>query len=129
MASKRHWLRALDAAGALALVFVALLLVFGTSLYTSRSKAKSAQCGRDRVRLFIEIDNYYIDTGAVPATLEHLLSNVSGTASWDGPYVDATDLVDPWGRTWRYWIPPDGSAPYRLDPVDSAHRCVPAPYP
>lgn len=75
-------------------------------------------------RLFFASDNYYIDTGAIPAALDYLTSNAAGIEGWDGPYADATDLVDPWGRLYVYDDQPPADQIYAVALADDRHYCA-----
>ncbi len=64
----------------------------------------------DTVRL--PLMNYRMNTGLWPASsdgLESLLYNVSGDASWHGPYLDSiqgiNEIYDPWGNEYQYQSP------------------------
>ena len=48
-------------------------------------------------------NQYFDDCGRYPALLEELISSPSGLeGKWDGPYLRASDLLDPWGRKYLY---------------------------
>ena len=43
-----------------------------------------------------------LDVGQYPETLEGLLRNETGRASWDGPYIRSAVPSDPWGNPYVY---------------------------
>ncbi len=43
-----------------------------------------------------------LDVGQYPETLEGLLRNETGRASWDGPYIRSAVPADPWGNPYVY---------------------------
>jgi len=52
-----------------------------------------------------KIQQYEMDTGRLPATLEDLVREPGGVAGWLGPYARAADLVDPWKTPIAYRAP------------------------
>lgn len=60
-----------------------------------------------------KIDQYRMDTGALPASLQDLVTQPSNISGWLGPYAKASDLVDPWKTPLEYRVPGDGR-PYEL---------------
>jgi len=52
-----------------------------------------------------KIQQYEMDTGRLPATLEDLVREPGGVAGWLGPYARAADLVDPWKTPMTYRAP------------------------
>jgi general secretion pathway protein G len=49
------------------------------------------------------LDTYRLDVGEYPDSLEGLVSNDSGRASWNGPYLRRDVLPkDPWGNDYVY---------------------------
>ena len=55
------------------------------------------------------LDLYKLDIGSYPTSeqgLQALLVRPSGTATWNGPYVNGTQVpVDPWNRAYVYRSP------------------------
>jgi len=54
------------------------------------------------------LHSFKIHVGRFPTSVEGLKALVvnSGIEGWQGPYVEAeTNLLDPWGRPFRYRIP------------------------
>lgn len=55
------------------------------------------------------LDLYKLDMGAYPTSeqgLQALLVRPTGTATWNGPYVNGTQVpVDPWNRAYVYRSP------------------------
>ncbi|WP_312709934.1 type II secretion system major pseudopilin GspG [Stenotrophomonas sp.] len=60
-----------------------------------------------------KIDNYQLDTGKLPGTLQDLIEAPAATGGWLGPYAKAADLNDPWGHALEYRAPGEGQ-PYDL---------------
>jgi general secretion pathway protein G len=54
------------------------------------------------------LDAYRLDTGAYPSSeegLKALLDRPSGSAKWNGPYLQKAVPDDPWGRPYVYRVP------------------------
>ncbi|MCG8415908.1 MAG: type II secretion system major pseudopilin GspG [Pseudomonadales bacterium] len=48
------------------------------------------------------LDAYRLDVGEYPDSLEGLVENDSGRASWNGPYLRREVPQDPWGNDYIY---------------------------
>ncbi len=94
----------------LLLVLVILALIGGLVLPNIIGKAEGAKvkaASSQIDRLSMGVESYYLDTGNTPDALEQLV-NEPGTANgWNGPYVKASSLKDPWGRDYVYRNPGD----------------------
>jgi general secretion pathway protein G len=55
-----------------------------------------------------KIDQYEMDTGRLPNTLQDLVTQPGDAPGWLGPYARADDLVDPWRTPIEYRVPGDG---------------------
>ena len=60
-----------------------------------------------------KIDQYKMDTGALPPSLDALVTAPSGTQGWLGPYAKAGDLNDQWMHPLQYKVPGEGK-PFEL---------------
>ena len=60
-------------------------------------------------RLGSVLDLYKLDVGSYPTSeqgLQALLTRPTGAATWNGPYVNGTQMpVDPWNRAYLYRSP------------------------
>ena len=55
------------------------------------------------VAVEVAIENYRLDCGRYPDSLEELLKPLVGlVGKWDGPYIKASQLHDPWGKQYIY---------------------------
>jgi len=71
-------------------------------------KAKHHLASAQIQTLAQKIQQYEMDTGTLPATLDDLLRAPDGIAGWLGPYARAGDLVDPWKTPIEYRVPGQG---------------------
>ncbi|MGD0745681.1 MAG: type II secretion system major pseudopilin GspG, partial [Verrucomicrobiota bacterium] len=52
------------------------------------------------------LDEYEVDNGAYPRSLQDLIQQPSNAKNWKGPYFDPPTLpVDPWGNPYVYYFP------------------------
>jgi general secretion pathway protein G len=94
----------------LLLVLVILALIGGLVLPGIIGKAEGAKvkaAGSQIDRLSMAVESYYLDTGTTPDSLDALISESGSDAGWNGPYVKASSLKDPWGREYVYEYPGD----------------------
>jgi general secretion pathway protein G len=92
----------------LLLVLVILALIGGLVLPGIIGKAESAKAkaaASQVSRLAMAVESYYLDTGTTPDSLEDLVNEPSDASGWNGPYVKASSLKDPWGRDYEYTYP------------------------
>lgn len=55
--------------------------------------------------LSMKIENYTLDVGTPPQTLEALVKKPGGASGWAGPYAKQSDLKDPFGHAFGYKSP------------------------
>lgn len=56
-------------------------------------------------RLSMAVDEFYLDNGRVPRELEELVNEPGNASNWNGPYVNQSNLVDPWDNPYEYRYP------------------------
>lgn len=92
----------------LLLVLVILALIGGfvlPNLIGTGEKAKARAAGSAIGRISLSVDNFYLDTGQIPSSLEELVEEPSGLVGWNGPYIKNSMLNDPWNRPYVYRAP------------------------
>jgi general secretion pathway protein G len=77
----------------------------------SRANVKLAQSGI--ADLAGKIENYEMDTGALPERLEDLVKEPGNAKGWLGPYAKESSLKDPWNTPYEYRVPGEG-APFTI---------------
>ncbi|NLW96038.1 MAG: type II secretion system major pseudopilin GspG [Xanthomonadaceae bacterium] len=55
-----------------------------------------------------KVQQFEMDTGSLPATLEQLVVEPGGAVGWLGPYARPSELRDPWNTPFEYRVPGDG---------------------
>ena len=94
----------------LLLVLVILALIGGLVLpgIIGKAEGAKAKAAASQVsRLSMGVESFYLDTGQIPDTLEDLINEPGDADGWNGPYVKASSLKDPWGREYEYNFPGD----------------------
>ena len=94
----------------LLLVLVILALIGGLVLPGIIGKAEGAKvkaAASQINRLAMAVESYYLDTGETPDDLSQLVEEPGNVGGWNGPYVKASSLKDPWGREYVYQYPGD----------------------
>ena len=92
----------------LLLVLMILALIGGLVLPRIIGKAEGAKAKAAALqvdRLAMAVDSYYLDTGITPDNLDLLVSEPGNIKGWNGPYVKASLLKDPWKRDYEYRYP------------------------
>lgn len=54
-----------------------------------------------------KVQQFEMDTGSLPTSLEELVSQPGNAGGWLGPYAKATELNDPWNTPFEYRVPGD----------------------
>ena len=52
-----------------------------------------------------KVENYALDNGSPPASLDDLVAKPANATNWQGPYAKPSDLKDPWGHPFGYQAP------------------------
>ena len=90
----------------LVLVILALSGGFGLpNLIGTGEKAKVRAASSAIGRISLSVDNFYLDTGNIPSSLEELVNEPTGQTGWNGPYMKNSLLKDPWNRPYVYQAP------------------------
>lgn len=79
--------------------------------------------GQDRARVKLavsgaadlsgKIEQFEMDTGALPERLQDLVTEPGNAKGWLGPYAKEGALRDPWNTPYEYRVPGDG-APFAV---------------
>jgi general secretion pathway protein G len=56
-------------------------------------------------RLSMAVDEYYLDNGRPPQELRQLVDKPGDARNWNGPYVNESNLQDPWENAYNYRYP------------------------
>ncbi|MCB0246066.1 MAG: type II secretion system protein GspG [Anaerolineae bacterium] len=97
-----------------ALVSIGLVWSLVLAAQRAAARAEALHCGVRFRQVLYAIDGFYVDTGVLPQTLAALSVQESAQPGWSGPYLQAADLIDPWGSPWIYQPRSDDGVPYSL---------------
>jgi general secretion pathway protein G len=67
--------------------------------------AKARAAKTEIQRLSMAVDEFYLDTGRAPRELRELIERPANVRNWNGPYVNASNLNDPWDSPYQYRFP------------------------
>jgi len=67
--------------------------------------AKARTAVAEVQRLSMAADEFYLDTGRAPRELRELVEQPSNVSNWNGPYINNSNLNDPWGNPYQYRAP------------------------
>lgn len=56
-------------------------------------------------RLSMAVDEFYLDNGRPPKELRELVEKPGNATNWNGPYVNDSNLNDPWENAYQYRYP------------------------
>lgn len=56
-------------------------------------------------RLSMAVDEFYLDNGRPPKELRELVEKPANASNWNGPYVNDSNLKDPWENDYQYRYP------------------------
>lgn len=68
-----------------------------------------------------KIQQYEMDTGSLPGSLDDLVTQPGNATGWLGPYAKAADLRDPWKTPLEYRVPGD-NGPFDLVSLGADRR-------
>lgn len=94
---------------------IEILIVVGLIATIAAVVANQVFGGRDRgnakvamsqmAALSGKIEQFEMDTGALPSSLEDLVSESGNARGWLGPYSKKSELKDPWNTPLEYRVP------------------------
>lgn len=67
--------------------------------------AKLKAAAAEVQRLSMAVDEYYLDNGRPPEELRQLVNKPGDASNWNGPYVNESNLNDPWDNPYQYRYP------------------------
>ena len=91
------------------MVIIGLLAAYVGPKYFSQIGKSEVKTTRAQIVGFEKaLQQFRLDVGRYPTTeqgLQALLTAPPGTPTWDGPYLEKTVPLDPWGRPYVYLSP------------------------
>ncbi|MGV8960537.1 MAG: type II secretion system major pseudopilin GspG [Stenotrophomonas sp.] len=91
----------------------AVLTLVGSRVLGGADRGK-ANLAKSQIQMLADkVENYQLDTGRLPATLQDLVTAPGGVSGWLGPYAKPAEFNDPWGHAIEYRTPGEGQ-PFEL---------------
>ena len=87
-----------------------ILTLVGSRVLGGADRGKANLAKSQMQTLAGKVENYQLDTGALPMRLDDLLVQPGNASGWLGPYAKAAELKDPWGHAIEYRAPGEGQA-------------------
>lgn len=88
-------------------VLIGGIVAFAASRILGGSDRAKVNLARAQIQTLAgKLQQYEMDTGTLPASLELLVD--SEVPGWLGPYAKASELKDPWNREFTYRVPGEG---------------------
>ena len=81
-----------------------LAVMVAPNLFNQRTGAMRDAATAEISTLSAALDMYRLDVGEYPDSLEGLMNNDSGRASWNGPYLRREVPTDPWDNEYVYQL-------------------------
>ena len=90
----------------LVVVLIGGIVAFAASRILGGGDRATANLAKAQVQTIAEkVQQYEMDTGALPPTLDALVANAGNAPGWLGPYAKAGELKDPWNHPFEYKAP------------------------
>ena len=95
----------------LVVVLIGGIVAFAASRILGGGDRAKANLARAQVQTLAEkVQQYEMDTGSLPGSLDALTGNNGNVAGWLGPYAREAELKDPWNHPYQYDVPGEDQA-------------------
>lgn len=91
-----------------------ILAVVVNRVFGNKERAEYKVAQTQLQSLAQKVDNYYLDVGSYPESLDALVSAPTNADGWLGPYAKADELKDPWKHAIQYRQPGEDDKPFQL---------------
>lgn len=81
-----------------------LAALVGPALFSNLGKGQRATAASQISNIETSLDQYRLDVGRYPETLQGLIENDTGRDVWAGPYLRGELPKDPWGNDYSYQV-------------------------
>ena len=93
----------------LVVVLIGGIVAFAASRILGGGDRARYNLAKSQVQTLAEkVQQYENDTGALPNSLDDLVTAPGNASGWLGPYAKAGELKDPWNHAFEYRVPGDG---------------------
>jgi general secretion pathway protein G len=91
-----------------------ILGVVAAKIMGSADNAKYKLAQTHLATLAGKVDQYQADTGALPSSLDQLVTSPQGVSGWLGPYAKPEELKDPWLKPLTLRVPGENGAQFQI---------------
>ena len=93
----------------LVVVLIGGIVAFAATRILGGGDRAKANLTKAQVQTLAEkVQQYEMDTGSLPNSLDELVTQPGNASGWLGPYAKAAELKDPWNHPYDYRVPGDG---------------------
>lgn len=90
-------------------VLIGGIVAFAATRILGGGDRAKANLAKAQVQTLAEkVQQYEMDTGSLPPTLDALVANAGNAPGWLGPYAKPAELKDPWSHPYVYRVPGEG---------------------
>ena len=87
-------------------VLIGGIVAFAAAKIMGGKDSANVKLAKSQVQTIAQkVEQFEMDTGRLPATLDELVTAPGDADGWLGPYYKASDLRDPWGTPFEYRTP------------------------
>ena len=90
-------------------VLIGGIVAFAATRILGGGDRAKVNLARAQVQTLAEkVEQFEMDTGALPGALQDLVKAPGDAAGWLGPYAKESELKDPWNHPFEYAMPGEG---------------------
>ena len=98
----------------LVVVLIGGIVAFAATRILGGGDRAKANLAKAQVQTLAEkVQQFEMDTGTLPDSLDDLVTQPGNASGWLGPYAKAAELKDPWNKPFEYRVPGE-SQPFDL---------------
>lgn len=99
------------------LALITTLFVGNVHFKTEKPRVAQAKAGLQKIASAVK--NYRQDTGSFPQSIHMLTSKPDNVANWEGPYLQRSQIMDPWRTAYHYQSPGNNGQAFEVIPFGS----------
>ena len=93
----------------LVVVLIGGIVAFAATRILGGGDRAKVNLAKAQVQTMAEkIQQFDMDTGNLPGSLDELVTAPGNATGWLGPYAKSAELKDPWNHPFEYTVPGDG---------------------
>ena len=95
----------------LVVVLIGGIVAFAATRILGGGDRAKVNLAKAQVQTLAEkVQQYEMDTGTLPGSLDDLVKAPGDASGWLGPYAKDSELKDPWNHPYTYAVPGNGQA-------------------